>query len=272
MINRELIKRNAPNVIGQQVHINHEGCSSGDDRKKRLYIKRIVGGILAYCHHCSEHGFVREKGEEGTRLASWLKGKPVDIHDVSTCVAREQPVNYPMQLIGQVWLRKHYCEPECLDFMGTIDAYNVGLVLRNPDNTIIGWQVRNLHDKAIPKYTTRYTNDSKRGDASWFHKGSKTLVILEDYLSAWRVAKDTTCSSVALLKTSLSDKTLQQIAELNFEEIYIWLDPDAAGIKGAKEAYKKLTHFLPSGVVIAILGYDKEPKEYTPEDLKAVLT
>ena len=272
MINRRLIETNAPTVIGQQVHINHEGCPSGEDRKRRLYIKRTVGGIVAYCHHCCEHGFVREKGREGTRLSLWLKGKDIDVPSIT----EDPPRGFAgasLSYHGLAWLTKYWCNNNCAYFGGVYDEpHKVTLTLHNPDNTVIGWQVRNLRPDAKPKYITQYMSGKNRGDASWFTADKKHLVITEDYLSAYRVRRDTGLSSVALLKTSVSDRTLLQIAELNFPHISIWLDPDSAGVHGALEAYKKLAHFLPTDTMITtIFKPEKEPKECTVDELKAVL-
>ena len=57
--------------LGQQTHRNHAGCSAGLDTKHRLYIKRVVGGIVAYCQHCNDKGFVRELNTDGTSLRKW---------------------------------------------------------------------------------------------------------------------------------------------------------------------------------------------------------
>ena len=77
---------------------------------------------------------------------------------------------------------------------------------------------------------------------------------------------------MALLRTALSDKTLTQIHELEFEYVLIWLDPDEAGVQGATKAYKKLNHFLSSTTKIIVLGLDKEPKQCTPTELADILT
>ena len=70
LIDRKLILANAPSNIGQQVSINHAGCSAGNDTKHRLYIKRTDRGIVAYCHHCSESGFANDKSND--RLSTWV--------------------------------------------------------------------------------------------------------------------------------------------------------------------------------------------------------
>lgn len=271
MIDKQLILANAPKVIGEQIHINHEGCPSGNDRKRRLYIKRTVGGILAYCHHCSEHGFVREKGVEGSRLASWLRGADVDVPSIT-----EDPekgiAKVRLSMQGHRWLAQNYCDDNLTYFSGIFDEpHKVALTLHNPDDSVIGWQIRNLVAGAKPKYITQYMSGRNRGDASWFCNSKKHLVITEDYLSAYRVCRDTGLSSVALLKTSVSDRTLTQIAELNFSQISIWLDPDTAGVIGRAEAYKKLSHFLPEETLITVFRQDKEPKECAIDELKMIL-
>jgi len=259
MINRKLILNNAPSVVGQQVHINHTECEAGVDNKRRLYIKRTDRGLVAYCHHCNQSGFA---SDDDSRLSTWIN-KPV-----ASVTSSTKPVIASLAVEGKLWLHSHYCDPTKNIFNGVAgERYKVALTLHNPEQQPIGWQVRNLTPNAIPKYTTHYTSSSAKGDAAWFHYFSRTLVITEDYLSAYRVNHDTSHSSVALLRTALSDKTLRQIHDLNFEYVLIWLDPDEAGIQGATKAYKKLNHFLPSTTKIIVLGIDKEPKQCTPAEL-----
>jgi hypothetical protein len=266
VINRKLILANAPKDMNEQVHVNHIGCSSGDDKKKRLYIKRTSRGLVAYCHHCCESGFASD--DASGRLGTWLTPKE----------AIREKLNTPLILSdvtfeGKVWLCTNYCDPTNPNFSGVRHERNkVALALHNPEQQIIGWQVRNLVPNAVPKYLTSYDNGSNNGDASWFHtRGSKTLVMTEDYLSAHRVFTDTGLSSIALLRTSVSDRTLSQIHELNFEFIYIWLDPDQAGIDGARKAIKKLTHFLPTSTSIKNIVCDREPKQHTKDELYGLL-
>jgi DNA primase len=76
---------------------------------------------------------------------------------------------------------------------------------------------------------------------------------------------------VALLRTTISDRTLRQIHDLGFTKVCIWLDPDKAGVEGAAKAYKKLTYFLPNEVLCLSFNKDREPKECTKEELKAIL-
>jgi hypothetical protein len=264
MINKEQILKNAPSNMGDQSHVNHIGCEAGVDTKRRLYIKRVEKGLLAYCHHCNQSGFA---GDTTHRLSSWL------VKRESSNKNNSKPIIAALTTEGKVWLRNSFCVAEdTAHFNGIVgERSKVALTLYNQQAEPIGWQVRNLHTNIGPKYLTHYVNSSSKGDPNWFCKASNVLVITEDYLSSYRIHKDTPCSAVALLGTNLSDKTLMQIHEINYQTILIWLDPDEAGKEAAAKIYKKLTHFLPTTTTIAIYGMDKEPKECTPAELKNIL-
>ena len=264
MINKKLVLSNAPTTMGEQIHINHVGCSSGEDTKHRLYIKRSPKGLVAYCHHCTESLFVYDNS---SRLSSWLNNKKEIVIKNSV-----EPKLTSLSLEGNVWLRTYYCNVDDVNFNGVVGEPNkVALTLHNTNMDAIGYQIRNLDPKATPKYLTNYIHNGNKGDASWFYNGSKTLVMTEDYLSAYRIFCDTGISSVALLRTTISDKTLRQIHELGFTKVCVWFDPDNAGVEGAIKAYKKLNYFLPNEVLCLTLNKDKEPKECTKEELKAIL-
>ena len=263
MIDRKLILANAPSNIGQQVHINHVGCSSGEDKKKRLYIKRTDRGLVAYCHHCNESGFA---SDDSSRMGTWLKAK-----DPTTPQHTAVPVLCEISIEGKMWLAKYYCDSNAQVFSGVKNnPKQVAVVLLDATKAHIGIQVRNLLPTAIPKYITSYYSDTRKGEAAWFYYSSKTLVITEDYLSAYRTHTDGGVSTVALLRTALSDTTLRQIADLEFEHIFIWLDPDQAGIEGARKVKQKLQHYLPTSTSVHVMHKDKEPKQHTKEELSGL--
>lgn len=262
MIPRNLILKHAPERIGQQIHINHVGCPAGEDHKRRLYIKRTSTGIIAYCHHCTEHGVAEDAH---SRFGHWLKSDEKSLVVPSPSFSVKTA---PISIQGKMWLGSYHCNYLDENFSGVEHRPDsVALKLHNSQQEPIGWQVRNLIKGAPQKYLTSYTDTTNHGESSWFYKNNNMLVITEDYLSAYRVARDTLFSSVALLRTSITDKTLLQIHDLKFEMIFIWLDPDDAGIKGAIKAQHQLLHFL-SNTKIAIYATDKEPKQCSPKELR----
>ena len=267
MIDRKLIASHAASCgsLGMQIHVNHTGCSAGEDKKRRLYIKRTSNGLVAYCHHCNEAGFA---SDDKSRLSTWL----------TTSVEAWATHNLPPILEwikpeAGLWLFKHHCRPNNKHFNGVVGKPDqVALTLRNPENEPIGWQVRNLKFGATPKYITTYSHDRYKGDAAWFPVHGSTLFITEDYLSAYRIQHDTGINAVALLRTSITDKTLLQIYDLEFENIFIWLDPDEAGVKGAAKIEKELKHFLATGTKIKVINIGKEPKECSTSELIKIVS
>ena len=264
MIDRNLILKHAPSNINEQVHVNHEGCEAGEDKKRRLYIKRTDKGLVAYCHHCNEKGFA---SDSSARLSTWL------FSGSTSHASRQQlPTLVEVSIEGKIWLGKYYCDSTDKPFngiKGNTKLLSLDLVDHNGD--VIGYQVRNLVPNAVPKYVSHYFAQNNRGDVAWFYSGHKTLVITEDYLSAYRIHKDTGFTSMALLRTSLTDQALIQICELEFEQVIVWLDSDEAGKKGAKKVKTQLQHFLPNKVSVIRFPLDREPKEHTPAELKEML-
>lgn len=264
MIDKKIILKNAPSNMDEQIHVNHEGCPSGEDKKKRLYIKKTVRGFLAYCHHCNEKGFASLSGEHSISSKGFFKPyKPT-----KKAVA---PTLVELSFEGRVWLNKYHCDTTEHCFNGVRHEPNkVALDLFDVEKNLIGYQIRNLDANAKAKYITHFFDEEDKGSAAWFYNDakSKALVITEDYLSAYRVNKDTGWSSVALLRTAITTSLLNQISELDFKTILIWLDPDTAGIEGAKKVQKTLKHYLPTTTRVPYLPMLKEPKELTPTELR----
>ena len=262
MINAKLILHHAPSLMNEQIHINHEGCSAGEDTKKRLYIKRTHTGLVAFCHHCGESGFVRNR-DHRDRLHKWLKAPPADAE------GKLLPELADLSMHGIAWLLKYHCDIKCLRFSGIKDRpMQIGLKLFGANNEHTGWQIRNLGGH-VPKYITHFI-DLRMSNSSWFFNDNKQLFITEDYLSAYRIARDTKCSAVALLRTSLSDRTLKEISVNMPSMIHIWMDPDLPGRSAEKQIFKKLRFFLPNTTGIVCMNSPKEAKELSIEELEKI--
>ena len=264
MIDRKLIIANAPQSIGDEIHINHAGCTAGTDHRKRLYIKRDIKGVVAYCHHCNESGFA---SDSGSRLGQWLR---------QALVKEEPPQRIPdiedeIPMAGKLWLSKYHCKWGPPYFYGVKrNPHKVALSLKNIAGETIGIQTRNL-DAANTKYITSFYNQRNRSEGAWFYKSTDTIVITEDYLSAYRIHQDTNISSVALLRTSITDVIVQQIYTLKFKVIYLWLDPDKAGRQGAAKVGQKLKYYLPKETLVIDLNLSREAKQYAKDELSGLL-
>lgn len=97
-----------------------------------------------------------------------------------------------------------------------------------------------------------------------------TLVITEDVLSAIKVfsAFRNHHQTLALLGSYQPAKELKKIDNWHFiQKIFIWLDGDLAGIKGARRLYNELsmTHCCD------IIETSKDPKEYSLDEIRDIL-
>ena len=271
-INSELLRRNAPKNIGDQIHINHDGCSAGTDTKRRLYIKKVPGGILGYCHHCSGTGFIQLVSPEGHELSKWLKGdETADVPSVTTGVVAAGPLPFTGSP-GDLWLHKYLTDPIDVKYIcGTGDPTQVLLKIYTYEHpTHVGYQIRNTAAK--PKYLTYYIKDAFRGDAAWFiAPRTIDLVITEDYLSAYKIFKLCNITTVALLKTTASDVTVRQIAEFNPHKVLVWLDNDVAGMRGSTKLVSRLQYVLSKGTTILSATTSRDPKDEAEDVIRRIV-
>lgn len=270
MIDKKLLQSYSKLAIGEQINIDHEDCDAGVDRKKRLYIKHVVGGVVAYCHHCSNHGFWRELSTDGTVLRKWLFN---EIDDMPKVVRIIEGVTFKPKDVCSTnvlnWLHKHHIYPisteedkqHFKEFCGQLY-----LPIFDFDNKQYGYQLRTF-DPSRSKYKTIYYRKAGE-DVSWLNRGGDVIAITEDYTSAYRVWKESPYSSVALLKTSISDTTINKLS--NFKKIIIWLDPDEPGQKASLKILQRLLVCLPSQIEIKNMTSSlvPEPKNLTPDNLR----
>lgn len=90
------------------------------------------------------------------------------------------------------------------------------------------------------------------------------LVITEDWLSAYRVARDTGVNAVTLLGTSASRDTLVQVLSRS-QDLILWLDPDPPGQAGARTLRQKA---LALGARVRNVVSRFDPKLHSPEELR----
>ena len=272
MIDSGLLRLGTVLAIGQQVKINHDHCKAGLDTKQRLYIKRVVGGVVGYCHHCNDKGFYRETNPDGTNLRKWLMGKEGGTrHFLSKVSLSELLITHlsPTFIYNAAalkWMADHWVTGDSSSYYSPSSYGEIIMKLYDPEGRIHGLQQRSFL-KPFIKYMTFLTAESKHDAAFFFQDTSKNLVITEDYTSAYRVFRETGINSVALLKTSLSTSTEEAIKELSPKEIIIWLDRDKAGLDGARKLEARLRYVTDSRVTnfggLCLL----EPKQMTPDAL-----
>ncbi len=258
--------------LGSQIHINHENCTAGKDTKKRLYIRRLDNGnILAYCHNCSKSGHFVEAFSR-TRAAS--KRSYGSIRE-SESISFSLPKDYEGDIgtfpaSAKTWLYKYGIRNDQIKQYGIgYSEYHKRVVLPIwRDGELRKYQMRKIFEQDIgPKYITfRKNHEVKEGFVATGKMLPETLVIVEDVLSAIRVAEQ--FNSLALMSDSISDYDLIWICQ-HFSKVLIWLDNDNRQVQLSQIRIKnKLDNLVKS---VKIIREEKEPKHFSDIDIKRIV-
>lgn len=126
---------------------------------------------------------------------------------------------------------------------------------------------------ARPKYlfpagVSRGGGAAFKGEEQPFPSG---IVVVEDVLSAFRIAKDTDLLAVAAQGTSLDRHAITQIAAnaiLGHVPVFTWLDPDLYGQVGARRIASSLGNM---GVTVRNIESARDPKLHEPHEIREAL-
>lgn len=125
-------------------------------------------------------------------------------------------------------------------------------------------QLRALHSWQKPKYQNP-TGPKVRGALFMSGFPEEHTVIVEDVLSAIKVGRGTHATSI--LGTTMTDERVEKIAR-TVKSATIWLDPDGAGVVGAKKAARQLQM---QGIRTYMVTSDRDPKTYNADEILGYL-
>lgn len=246
---------------GHSAKYNHVTCLMGEDTRKRFGVKHVDDAYLWHCFNCGDSGYYRPK--ETTSRMKLMGAKAIRVpasgKDLSE-IYEDAKTNYnDFDIRGQLWLAQYgFTEEECSSF--GIREYRDGIILPIWNcGVYVGYQVRR-YDKQ-PKYLT-YNKDNS---IQWLltNTGNKTLVIVEDLLSSYKLWA-AGYASLCLLGTKLNKSHITQTMLDNYDRVVIWLDDDAAGHAGAMTLFRELS---PTFKVVTSMNM-AQAKEINLESLK----
>ncbi len=247
-------------LLDDEMRVNHEGCSAGEDYKERLWMKRTDDGVVCYCHNCGERLFVKMKHAHSLFANSESRPHtksqdPLVITDFTTNISKD----------GLLWLFKYDISlDEIKEFkIGYSPRMNRLILPVYSEGKLVYWQGRALGADQKPKYFNprglqpvpfnRATTGSELGQG--------IFTIVEDVLSAIKVGRHQDTYAILGSKTpsSLWDKAIRT------ENVNVWLDKD-------KEQYScNLCRNLGMYNVAVPIISDKDPKEYNDNEIKTFL-
>lgn len=265
-----------------QFKCNHGNCTAGVDTKKRFYITKKGSAYLGHCFNCGKSGWVFNKAEKSTLGLDEIQGlnkanSQENRSDgfVADKLSKMSTSYLKAPVSVRTWLSLYgFDEIDFNTLLARTPSEYEGLVLPVPDavGVPVGYVSRGFSDWISARYANIF--EEKVGKVPWIKLGkSETIVVTEDILSAYKVWKTTGLTTIALLGTSINDKTNAFIAEFISAppiDIIIWLDKDFAGMSNAANIGSALcTMFGTFG--FDVIDDEEEPKKQSEEDIRRIL-
>jgi hypothetical protein len=287
----------APTELEEQVHVNHDNCTSGVDTKRRLYIRRSSdGAILAWCHNCQQKGVYKgnlRKGRNLPRSRDVLLARRYseDYHEYRQDKRKTAslPWDYTTDTskfpaAALVWLYKSRLTSQDIRRYGIGYSERLGRVIipvYGRDGKFHSWQGRYVHDDNVeqPKYIN-FTGSNKTDglflcrrpsrEADEGARGtSKTLFLVEDALSAIRISEFE--DALALLGVTLGFGNLTYLLK-HYDRFVIFLDDDNPTVKKQGiNLLKTLRNHVGFNNVSVVHTNGKDPKEFNKAELKELI-
>lgn len=252
------------------VRFRHDECSAGKD--PCLIVTRFPTHWKYYCHRCKWSG---EKVIENLPPEDIVKLWKAN--QIKRGVPNQQsdevrlPLDFTNEIYekcpkGAVWLMKYGITPH------EISKYNIGYsptykriifpVYQN--NELVYWQGRTVNE--VTKDNPKWINIKQRGRKDIYFRATAgnavTIVLVEDIISAIKVARHSEC--VALLGSYITDDLILSLA---LHRVLIWLDEDKKN-----EAVKYLMRMKSLGIAATLRVTSKDPKEYSTDEIKEILS
>lgn len=258
-----------PARLGETLDYRHRQCLAAggkDDHKARLRVTlKEPHTYLWKCHHCGKSGKARAYTPNVTRQP-----------DKPTGWSIPQDTTYRLPLDGELWLQeaglsieraKHYR----IGYSPSKNAL-VMPIQQLSDGKPVGHILRLLGNAAPTRYLSRLNPERK---LAGLKKGLQCCVIVEDWLSAVRIAEND-YTAVCLMGTSLSKQGYWELVNTDYLHYLVWLDNDselvrskARSIQGTmlalgkectlhlgKEEPKRLTDRQIADTMLSVLGTD----------------
>ena len=226
-----------------------------DDRS--AIVSSSIEGYRFYCFRCGCHHFV-------------ARTENINVHDFASANAAVEKlhcrlpddITADLPSEGLVWLRKAGIDEDLRAEYNICYSPSIKRVLLpayDNDGRLTYVQARAVFEGQSPKYVNQAAIKKPL-----FHSHqavTSEVVLTEDILSAIKVGQ--VFSAISLLGTKPVDTLLPAL--MPFDEVFVWLDPDDAGINGSI----KIAHYCSLlGKPVYRVHSDKDPKYYSRQEIK----
>lgn len=271
----KLIRANTPLNINEQVNINHEHCPAGNDTKRRLYIRRTIDSVLAYCHHCGGHSVLKNN----TRLTtSQIKERLINKYKAPTNdeVLLPADITYEQSewpVAERTFIKQWFDWPDVMAYaIGYSPSLGRVIFPYFQTGKCVFWQGRDVPQRTGLKWLTASSAQKPLG-VYWPPMVSNTIVIVEDVISALHLSNSCGVNAMCLYGTSMGDHQLEWLVEAGcFSTVIVWLDNDHAGQEAKLSLAQRLAAVCPRSTSIHTTNVmTPQPKNLPTDALTHVL-
>lgn len=243
---------------GGRDRIQHE-CGEG----LAMFVNHGPNGYSGYCNRCHAKPFVPHGKRTFKELMEMRKLEQEQAQELRAAVKLPYDFTLDIPVHAMLWLLKASITPYRARQMGIgYSEYFQRVILPiYQDGKLVYFQARAIMPDQEIKYINPVVDRSAIG--YWvIPKGANNsrIIITEDILSAIRVGYHVPAMSA--LGTSLSVPLANQLTD-RYQHITTWLDPDKAGIDGARGMRKLVGLTTPTSDILS----EKDPKAYSDEEI-----
>lgn len=256
--------------VGYRFRTWHEDCT----QQNHMQVSVSREGVSCYCHKCKEKMFVpapalslaekaAQKAAQHATDTSLQKSKAYPLPET------EDPSDWPLD--DRAWLYKAGLMNE--------EIIGLGIYYHKPSGRVVVpisdsgratgfWQGRSVSGQ--PKYLNPAGFDRSVIVQSFLpdeRAGYAVTILVEDFLSAYRVNRATGYRTIALLGTTLSSPVAARIVREG-ETCLCWFDNDSAGKAATNTIRKQLSSY---GIEATAVRSEKDPKRYSDNEIRGIL-
>lgn len=197
----------------------------GSSNNKALQITRKDNGdIVAFCHRCGRKGVHRnpllqyrvpKELSSNNRIKPYIGGLGIE--------------HWPAE--ARVRFVRYGITPEEAQEAGWRYNKDIHRLVRLIPNST-SWICRRIfdHDPDTRK-ELKFNNEYKHFPQEIVGNNKDSLVVVEDWLSAYKITKTGKDSALCLYGVNMTDTTFYRIIKEGYKNYYIWLDNDKPAVK-----------------------------------------
>lgn len=254
-----------------RVRVNHDSDECQGDSLSLMITLKDTGEADAHCFRCQARGWRAPEGFfKKPEAASKTDLVEHGAYDLPADVTSEWG-KFPPKVLAWLW-KAHLTEDSTAgrELLWSPAKDTLYLPMEQEGESaygpkLAGYVLRRFEPKGYLTLTA--DKDAFWGAYRGPDEASKRVVLVEDVLSAWRVAEFE--HSVALAGVHVKAGVLAYLLRMGYTKGVVWLDYDNPQVKmRAQEAAKRLSWM--QGVQVVALGDD--PKNLSRDELRRVLT